>query len=108
MLPVGAVDARRGEHEESAGELGEEAIPNVLVGMGEDGCPIQSPLEAQRRLLAEPEPFRIDDGGFDQEVLAARDEALRGNAELIVIVQGDRDDCSVADSSEGARLSAAL
>ncbi|HEU5073228.1 MAG TPA: hypothetical protein VFU02_03630, partial [Polyangiaceae bacterium] len=86
------------------------AFQNHVVAAGEAGCGYEATQEAWYRFLVEPNPYaeiEVDDRnlavpvGTDRTLLEQRNEFLRPDSLLMIVVLSDEDDCSVIDAGVG-------
>jgi hypothetical protein len=95
-----------------------ERMKQIVVGTGQDGCGFEAPLESWYRFLVDPEPYlsmvpsecatgnpnpngdcRTPEG-VDQVVLTQRNDFLRADSLVMILMLTDEDDCSVKDSNQ--------
>ena len=95
-----------------------ENLDEEFASLATDGCSFQAPLESWYRFLVEPvppawspsnqaglfAPARNGDGGVvvDQAILNARENFMRPESYLSVVVVSDSDDCSVLAARNGS------
>ncbi|MEZ4297302.1 MAG: hypothetical protein R3B70_20225 [Polyangiaceae bacterium] len=94
------------------GEQDEAAIltrlDQMVHGVGLGGCGFESQLESAYRFLIDPEPYEsipLVDGkatptGLDTVVLQQREDFLRPDSAVAVIVVSDENDCSVREGGQ--------
>jgi hypothetical protein len=78
-------------------------VQQMVLGVGQQGCGYEAPLEAWYRFLVEPEPYReirLEDGhavGYqvDDELLEQRRRFLRPDSLLAIVMLSNENDCSV-------------
>ncbi len=96
------------------------SFEELVLGAGEDGCGFEAPLEAWYRFLVDPAPyasmapspcFAGDSSnqcrqrqGLDALVLQQRDDFLRQDSLVAVVMLSDENDCSVTDEAGQAYL----
>lgn len=98
------------------GTVDADALVNTLrdlvVGVGQDGCGFEMPLEAIYRFLVDPAPYdtlvrqgsNIAKQNVDEVLLQQRRDFLRSNSLLAIVLLADENDCSVAVESQGFLL----
>ncbi|HMI83914.1 MAG TPA: hypothetical protein VK550_07455 [Polyangiaceae bacterium] len=87
---------------------------DMVKGVGQHGCGYEATLEAVYRFLIDPEPYatiRIDTsiGGFGQAILTGTDtpllqqrqDFLRPDSLVSIVLVTDENDCSVVDGGQG-------
>jgi hypothetical protein len=81
------------------------ALRDMVLGAGQIGCGYESQLESWYRFLVDPEPYdtiSVIDGkatpqGIDKVLLAQREEFLRPDSLLGIIMLSDENDCSIKE-----------
>ncbi|NUO50925.1 MAG: hypothetical protein HOV80_18890 [Polyangiaceae bacterium] len=90
-----------------------ELLTEIIAGVGDTGCGYEMPLEAMTRFLVVPEPYDslYDDGsalyqpmGIDQVVLQQRQDFLRPDSAVAVVLFSNENDCSTDTFSLGHYL----
>jgi len=93
-----------------------QSFGEMVQGAGEDGCGFESQLESWFRFLVDPAPYRsmvpvpCYDGdtanqcrgpdGIDAVVLQQREDFLRKDSVVAIVMLTDEDDCSVMDGGQ--------
>lgn len=86
-----------------------DTLADMVVGVNQDGCGYEQPLEAIVRFLVDPAPYltleQVDTGGsgakpkkkvgLDKTLLDQRADFLRPDSLVAVILLSDENDCSV-------------
>jgi hypothetical protein len=83
------------------------SIHDLVLGDGQYGCGFESQDEAWYRFLVDPAPYasialvnnQVQTTGIDQTLLMQRQQFLRPDSLLGVIVVSDEDDCSIREMS---------
>jgi hypothetical protein len=97
------------------GESNVQALADSLAAMitsaGENGCGYEAQLESVYRFLVDPEPPKdivVPDGssqagpvGIDTELLEQRENFLRPDSSVVVLMLTDENDCSIQDEGYG-------
>jgi hypothetical protein len=86
------------------------AFADIVRGTGQDGCGFEASLEAWYRFLVEPSPYQkmvvnsatglAEAQGVDDTLLRQRQDFLRQDSLLAVIMLSDENDCSVVDGGQ--------
>ncbi|WP_231511969.1 hypothetical protein [Chondromyces apiculatus] len=94
------------------GETDREALTDsfaqMVVGVGQQGCGYEAPLEGWYRFLADPEPYNVltvsggsaTPQGVDTALLQQRAEFLRSDSLLVVMMLSDESDCSIREGGQ--------
>jgi hypothetical protein len=83
-------------------------LGQLVTGVGELGCRYGSQLESWYRLLIDPDPYEHIDAsggqivktGTDVMLLVQRQDFLRQDSLLAILMLSDEDDCSVQESGQ--------
>jgi len=84
---------------------------NLVTAAGETGCGYEASLESWYRFLIAPDPpttvtfddqFQVHTSGIDTALIAQRDQFLRSDSLVAVVMLTDENDCSIAWSGQGA------
>ncbi|MBK9002269.1 MAG: hypothetical protein IPM35_41670 [Myxococcales bacterium] len=98
--------AGKGGGETDQSKLNQAFVSHVQA-VGETGCGFEASLEAWYRFLIDPSPPEdvvVQDNlatitGVDQVVLQQRQDFLRPDSAVVVVVLSDENDCSIMDGS---------
>jgi len=83
-------------------------LTSMVSGAGEEGCGYEATLESWYRFLIEPDPYEsiaLDDSakvkleGTDSTLLQQREDFLRPDSLLAIIMLSDENDCSIRDEA---------
>jgi len=93
--------------EASAANLA-SSLSAMIIGAGEVGCGYEAQLESWYRFLIDPNPYEsigIVSGsavlnGTDQVLLAQRNDFLRSDSLLVIVLLSDENDCSTRDGGQ--------
>lgn len=93
------------------------SLRSMLEAVGENGCGYEAQLESVYRFLVDPEPpvsievqmrtATTAPVGIDQDLLTQRDNFLRPDSSVVVVMLTDENDCSIIDESYGWLISRA-
>jgi len=83
-------------------------IQDMVRGVGEVGCGLESQLESWYRFLVDPEPYEtitVQDGaatleGIDAALLQQRADFLRPGSSVAVVLLSDENDCSIHEGGQ--------
>jgi hypothetical protein len=83
------------------------ALNDLVVGNGQQGCGFESQNESWYRFLIDPTPYQsislqnnvVVTNGIDQALLKQRQEFLRPDSLLAIVLLSDEDDCSLKEYS---------
>ncbi|MBW2455082.1 MAG: hypothetical protein JRI68_11255 [Deltaproteobacteria bacterium] len=83
-------------------------LQTMIGGVGEIGCGYESQLESWYRFLIDPDPHDTIDivdasavlSGTDGELLTQRDDFMRPDSVLVVLMTTDENDCSTRDGGQ--------
>jgi hypothetical protein len=107
------------EDPESISEVNElvDQAQRLVSAVGEEGCGYEATLEAWYRFLVDPVPpevvtmgggdaespqdYKTVRVGVDEEVLREREEFLRPDSALVIVILSDENDCSIRDDGFG-------
>ncbi|NUO47401.1 MAG: hypothetical protein HOV80_00945 [Polyangiaceae bacterium] len=88
----------------------EQSITDLVIGVDEDGCGYEMPLEAMARFLVDPAPYDSlspgADGvlmrnGIDTVLLQQRADFIRPDSLVSIVMLSDENDCSIDVSKQG-------
>jgi hypothetical protein len=83
-----------------------QKLKDIVLGVGQEGCGYEAPLESFYRFLVDPMPYQsislTDDlravpTGIDETLLRQRAAFLRPDSLLLVVMLTDENDCSIVD-----------
>jgi hypothetical protein len=83
------------------------ALNDLVVGNGQQGCGFESQNESWYRFLIDPTPYQsislqnnqVVTNGIDTKLLKQRQEFLRPDSLLAIVLLSDEDDCSIKEYS---------
>jgi hypothetical protein len=83
-------------------------LVDLVRGAGEQGCGFESQLESVYRFLVDPSPYAqiaVIDGkatpqGTDTTLLQNRNDFLRPDSALLIVLLSDENDCSIRESGQ--------
>jgi hypothetical protein len=93
-------------------------VRDLVLGVDEVGCAAEAPLEAMYRFLIDPEPYLslelepcatpagrcVVKRGVDETLLTQRQDFLRPDSLVAVLLLSDENDCSVVDGGDAWRV----
>lgn len=90
------------------GDVLEDRLMRIVLGVGARGCGFEAPLEAMYRFLIDPIPYEDIDvfdfqtvpQGFDFTLLDMRESFLRPDSAVLIVVVSDEDDCSIRPNGD--------
>ncbi len=86
---------------------------NLVTAVGESGCGYEASLESWYRFLISPDPpetvsqgenYTVSVSGVDAELLRQRDQFLRSDSLVAIVMLTDENDCSIRSSGQGAMV----
>jgi hypothetical protein len=88
-----------------------DSLATIITSVGEHGCGFEAQLESVYRFLVDPEPpqsVQVLDGsniavkvGIDTDLLEQRENFLRPDSSVVVLMLTDENDCSIQDEGFG-------
>ncbi|AKT41296.1 hypothetical protein [Chondromyces crocatus] len=80
----------------------------MVLGVGQEGCGFEAPLEGWYRFLADPEPYQTlsvvnrvaTPEGIDTDLLQQRADFLRPDSMLAILMLTDENDCSIREGGQ--------
>lgn len=87
------------------------SLSDMIASAGEHGCGYEAQLESVYRFLVDPEPplsvevpkgkVQVEKVGVDQALLEQRQDFLRPDSSVVVLMLTDENDCSIQDEGYG-------